>query len=70
MRDTRTPERTTQAPRRILVAEDDAVIMRMVTAILEKEGYRVVPACDGREAYRILHADADFEAAIFDMNMP
>ncbi len=44
--------------------------MRMVTAILEKEGYRVVPACDGREAYRIRHADADFEAAIFDMNMP
>lgn len=61
---------TTQASGRILVAEDDAVIMRMVTAILEKEGYTVVAARDGREAYRILRADADFEAAIFDMNMP
>ncbi len=46
------------------------MIMRMVTAILQKEGYTVVPACDGREAYRILHTDADFAAAIFDMHMP
>ena len=61
---------TTQASGRILVAEDDAVIMRMVTAILEKEGYAVVAARDGREAYRILHLDTDFVAAIFDINMP
>ena len=27
-------------------------------------------ANDGREAYRILQADADFKAAIFDMMMP
>ncbi|MDT5158601.1 MAG: two-component system, chemotaxis family, chemotaxis protein CheY [Acidobacteriota bacterium] len=44
--------------------------MRMVTAILEKEGYTVVPARDGREAFRILHTDANFAAAIFDMHMP
>jgi CheY-like chemotaxis protein len=49
---------TTPTSVRILVAEDDAVIMRMVTAILEKEDYTVVPARDGREAYRILQADA------------
>jgi CheY-like chemotaxis protein len=61
---------TTQASSRILVAEDDAVIMRMVTAILEIEGYTVVAARDGREAYRILHIDTNFVAAIFDMNMP
>ncbi|MDT5062097.1 MAG: hypothetical protein QOH63_2556 [Acidobacteriota bacterium] len=61
---------TTPASDRILVAEDDVVIMRMVTAILENEGYTVVTARDGREAYRILHTDADFAAAIFDMNMP
>lgn len=55
---------------RILVVEDDVVIMRMVTDILDNDGYKVIPALDGREAYRILHADADFAAAIFDMNMP
>ena len=55
---------------RILVAEDDALIMRMVTAILEGENYVVVPAFDGREAYKILQSDANFVGAIFDMNMP
>jgi DNA-binding response OmpR family regulator len=55
---------------RILVAEDDALIMRMVTAVLERDGYTVVPAHDGGEAYRILRTDADFVAAILDMNMP
>jgi CheY-like chemotaxis protein len=44
--------------------------MRMVTDILEDEGYTAVPACDGREAYRILHTNADFAAAIIDLNMP
>jgi DNA-binding response OmpR family regulator len=60
----------TPTSNRILVAEDDVLILCMVTAILKKEGYTVVPARDGREAYRILHSDADFAAAIFDMNMP
>ena len=60
----------TPATNRILVAEDDALIMRMVTAILEHENYVVVPAFDGREAYKILQSDANFVGAIFDMNMP
>ncbi|MCA1592999.1 MAG: response regulator [Acidobacteria bacterium] len=70
MREMITTLRTTQASRRVLVAEDDEVTMCLVTAILEKEGFVVVPARDGREAYKILHTDAAFEAAIFDMNMP
>jgi CheY-like chemotaxis protein len=56
--------------RRILVADDDPVMVRVVTRILADAGYRVVVANDGREAYRILQADADFRAAIFDMKMP
>ena len=55
---------------RILVAEDDPVGMRLVTAIIENEGYSAVPARDGREAYRLLQRDADFAAAMFDMMMP
>ena len=61
---------TNGSSRRILVAEDDPVMMRVVTRILVEAGYRVVVANDGREAYRILQADADFRAAIFDMKMP
>ena len=59
-----------QPSRRILVADDDPAILRLVTAIVEKEGYTVVPARDGREAYKILQEDADFIAGIFDVVMP
>ena len=37
---------------RILVADDDPAILRLVTAILDKEGYSVVGVRDGREAYK------------------
>ncbi|MBV9956933.1 MAG: response regulator [Acidobacteria bacterium] len=65
---------STQEPQtsqqRILVADDDPAILRLVTAIVEKEGYTVVPARDGREAYKILQGDANFIAGIFDVVMP
>jgi len=65
------PTQISQQPsRRILVADDDPAILRLVTAIVEKEGYTVVPARDGREAYKILQSDADFVAGIFDVVMP
>lgn len=56
--------------RRILVADDDPAILRLVTAILEKEGYGVVTARDGREAYKVMQSDHNFTAAIFDVVMP
>lgn len=56
--------------RRILVADDDPAILRLVSAILEKANYGVVAARDGREAYKILQGSADFTAAIFDVVMP
>ena len=56
--------------RRILVADDDPVIRRLLTSIVGKEGYIPVGVEDGREAYRILQSDADFSGAIFDMMMP
>ncbi|HZT61164.1 MAG TPA: response regulator [Pyrinomonadaceae bacterium] len=56
--------------RRILVADDDPAILRLVTAIFEKEGYDVVPARDGREAYRLLQGDTEFAACVFDVVMP
>jgi CheY-like chemotaxis protein len=55
---------------RVLIAEDDPVCMRLMAAVVEKEGYTVVPAWDGREACRLLQRDADFATALFDMMMP
>lgn len=65
-----TQEDSQPASRRILVADDDPAILRLVTAIVEKESFQVVPARDGREAYQILQKDSDFVAAIFDVVMP
>ncbi|HEU4597453.1 MAG TPA: response regulator [Pyrinomonadaceae bacterium] len=59
-----------QSPKRILVADDDPAILRLVTAIVEKEGYAVEPARDGREAYKLLQAGNDFVACVFDVMMP
>ena len=64
------PTNNPQPQRRILVADDDPAILRLVTAIVEKEGYTVVPARDGREAYKLLQTDSDFVAGIFDVVMP
>ena len=54
----------------ILVADDDPAILRLVSAIVEKEGFKVVSARDGKEAYKILQSGEDFSAAIFDVVMP
>ena len=58
------------ASRRILVADDDPAILRLLTAIVEKEGYTVVQARDGREAYKLLQTEGDFAACVFDVMMP
>lgn len=55
---------------RVLVADDDPAILRLVKAIVEKEGYAVVPARDGKEAYKLLQTGEPFAAAIFDVVMP
>lgn len=55
---------------RILIADDDALTLRMVAAIVETEGYEVVAVEDGRQALRVLQQDPDIRSAIFDMAMP
>ena len=55
---------------RILVADDDPAILRLVTTLVEKEGFAVVAARDGGEALRILKSDANFVAAVLDVVMP
>src|SRR2546425_4781895 len=63
-------EKDEKTSRRLLVADDDPAILRLVQTILEKDNYQVVPARDGREAYKILQRDTDFIAAILDVVMP
>lgn len=54
---------------RILVVEDDKNTRRLMTAILEQNGYQVTSACDGAEAMELLdrlHVDL----IVLDVMMP
>ncbi len=54
----------------ILVADDDPAILRLVSTIVEKEGYVVEAARDGKEAYKLLQSSTTYAAAVFDVVMP
>jgi CheY-like chemotaxis protein len=64
------PEPQPLARRRVLVADDDALTLRMVSAIVETEGYQAVAVADGQQAFRVLQQDAAFSAVVLDMRMP
>jgi CheY-like chemotaxis protein len=55
---------------RILVVDDDPIIMQLVKDVIEEEGYSVVSAENGSEAFRILQKDQKFAAGVFDVKMP
>ena len=59
-----------QITKRVLIADDDPVIRRLLSAAVTSEGYTAVTVDDGRAAFRMLQSDADFTAALFDMQMP
>jgi DNA-binding response OmpR family regulator len=56
--------------KRILIADDDPTICALVSSVVKKEGFTPVVVNDGREAFKVLKEDADFVAAIFDVQMP
>jgi chemosensory pili system protein ChpA (sensor histidine kinase/response regulator) len=63
-------EQTEENIQHILVADDDPAILRLVKTIVEKEGYIVDSARDGKEAYKLLQSGNNFAAAVFDVVMP
>lgn len=63
-------EETNNGKSKILIADDDPAILRLVKAIVEKEGFTAVTVRDGREAFKLLNAGESFAAAIFDVVMP
>jgi len=56
--------------KRILIADDDPASRGLLDSAVTSEGYIAVVVKDGSAAYKILQSDADFTAALFDMNMP
>jgi CheY-like chemotaxis protein len=54
---------------RVLIAEDDASIRRMLTVSLRKQGYQTVEACDGGEALEAMRA-GQTDLVVLDLMMP
>jgi len=55
---------------KILVADDDTISRRLMEKILERSGYEVTTASNGREAAEILNADDCPRLALIDWMMP
>ena len=55
----------------ILVVDDEEIIRNMLTEILQKLGYKVLAAADGREGVEVFEKNhKDIDLVILDMNMP
>jgi len=63
------PTDATLKRKRVLIADDDAVVRAALAAVLESEGYDVDEAADGRQA--VAHAtDHPPDLMLLDLNMP
>ena len=60
---------TTASKRKILIVDDDVKLLREVTPHLEKYGYEVKTATEGRTALALAKA-TDFDLVILDINFP
>jgi len=63
------PDSQLAMPVRILVAEDDAEMLELLTRVLREEGYQVLTAGDGREAVARID-EGDFDLVLSDVRMP
>ena len=53
----------------ILIADDDADVRALIAGLLERAGYAVLSATDGREALRVLHSRRP-GLVVLDVSMP
>ena len=55
----------------VLVVDDDDLLRRLMTQVLEDAGYRVIPAENGRVAWELLWTDVGcIDAVVTDVMMP
>ena len=63
------PQAEVSAPVRILLAEDDRALRRFLEVVLERAGYKVIPAGDGLEAMK-LALSTRIDIVVTDATMP
>ncbi len=54
----------------ILLVEDDAAQRGLLRMILEREGYHIIEAVDGQQAFEISEHESDIRMIITDLHMP
>jgi DNA-binding response OmpR family regulator len=59
----------TNSPHRILMVDDDSLLLQLSTEVLIHAGYGVDAAADGAAAWRVLTSDS-YDLLITDNNMP
>jgi PAS domain S-box-containing protein len=63
--------RPSDAPRRILLADDEPSVVKLLTRMLTRAGYEVVASRDGQEALECFaRHDGQFAAVLLDVTMP
>lgn len=55
---------------KIIIADDEQLIRRLVSDFLKKDGFTVLEAENGREALNIFYENADTDLLILDIMMP
>lgn len=60
---------TTESPNRILLIDDDELILKVINRILTKEGYEVQTASNGKDAMELIDKQK-FDLLITDLMMP
>jgi DNA-binding response OmpR family regulator len=63
------PPAEESAPVRVLLAEDDRSLRRLLEVVLERAGYKVIPAGDGLEAMK-LALSTRIDIVVTDATMP
>ena len=53
----------------ILVVEDDDIMLKAIRNILNKDGFNVVTAKDGKEAFELLES-AEYDIVVTDLMLP
>ncbi len=54
----------------VLLAEDTAIIAKVITTFLQQEGHKVTHVDNGRAALEALEARDDYDVVLMDMRMP
>lgn len=57
-------------PKKIMIADDEARLRKLVADFLKKEGYQVIEAEDGKQAMELYATENNIDLVILDIMMP